>query len=53
MVNPRSEGRDYTLKERLFTFFMGLNPIYEGVRVSIVNQEKNPRPRKLYWDDLK
>ena len=35
--NPRSAERGYTLKQRLFTFPMGWNPIYEGVWVQILN----------------
>ena len=40
--NPRSVERGYTLKQRLFTFLLGFNLIYEGVRVQILNCEKIP-----------
>ena len=42
VANPQSVERGYALKQRLFTFLMGLNPMYEGVLVPILNREKIP-----------
>ena len=40
--NPQSVERQYILKQRLFTFLMGLNDIYENVRSQLLHREKLP-----------
>ncbi|XP_078427746.1 uncharacterized protein LOC144700188 [Wolffia australiana] len=40
--NPQSVERQYILKQRLFTFLMGLNPTYESVRSQLLHREKLP-----------
>ena len=40
--NSQSMEQQYILKQRLFTFLMGLNPIYEFVRSQLLHREKIP-----------
>ncbi|XP_078434506.1 uncharacterized protein LOC144705610 [Wolffia australiana] len=40
--NPQSVEREYILKQRLLTFLMGLNSVYESVRSQILHREKLP-----------
>ena len=40
--NPQSVERQYILKQKLFTFLMGLNPIYEAVGNQLLHREKLP-----------
>ncbi|XP_078441459.1 uncharacterized protein LOC144711354 [Wolffia australiana] len=45
--NPQSVERQYILKQRLFTFLMGLNPTYESVRSQLLHREKLPSLEEL------
>ncbi|XP_078441005.1 uncharacterized protein LOC144710992 [Wolffia australiana] len=40
--NPQSIERQYILKQRIFTFLMGLNPVFESVRSQLLHREKLP-----------
>ncbi|XP_078446364.1 uncharacterized protein LOC144715310 [Wolffia australiana] len=40
--NPNSSEHIYTLKQRMFTFLMGLNPEYENVQNQILHRETMP-----------
>ncbi|XP_078447619.1 uncharacterized protein LOC144716375 [Wolffia australiana] len=40
--NPQSVERQYILKQRIFTFLMGLNSVYESVRSQLLHREKLP-----------
>ncbi|XP_078435144.1 uncharacterized protein LOC144706347 [Wolffia australiana] len=40
--NPLSVERQYILKQRIFTFLMGLNQVFEAVRSQLLHREKLP-----------